>query len=77
MTDLHELDMVVLRRAFPERGLVAGDVGAVVHVSDDRTHLEVEFVTGEGQTVALLALRPDDVRIMEKDEILHVRDFAA
>ena len=46
-----ELDVVVLRRALDEHGLREGDVGAVVHVFEGGTALEVEFVTGEGQTM--------------------------
>jgi hypothetical protein len=67
-----ELDTVVLTRPVPERGLAAGDVGAVVHAYPDAAY-EVEFVTGGGETVALLTLRASDVRTLLPTEILHAR----
>jgi hypothetical protein len=36
----------------------------------------VEFVTAEGETVALLTLTQTDIRPMRSREILHVREFA-
>jgi putative heme iron utilization protein len=38
---------------------------------------EVEFVTGEGDTVAVLTLGRDEVRPMDQREILHARELAA
>ena len=73
---IRELDTVVLSRDIAEHGLVRGDVGAVVHTYDDEMAYEVEFVTAEGKTVALLTLGIDDVRSMSNGEILHVRDLA-
>ena len=70
------LDTVVLRHDIAEHGLVSGDVGAVVHAYEGGTAFEVEFVTAEGKTVALLTLGIDDVRSMSNGEILHVRDLA-
>jgi hypothetical protein len=70
-----ELDSVVLNRSVPEHRLAAGDVGAVVHAYSDRAY-EVEFVTGGGATVAVLTLRPEDVRPLLPTEILHARTLA-
>jgi hypothetical protein len=72
---MRELDTVVLRRALPEAGLEAGDVGAVVHCHSAEA-FEVEFVSGEGGTVAVLTLSADDLRPIEPREILHVRSLA-
>ena len=74
---IRELDSVVLRRDIPEHSLVTGDIGAVVHIYADGQHFEVEFVTGEGQTVALLTLTASDIRTMQKSEILHARKVEA
>jgi hypothetical protein len=52
-----------------------GDIGAVVHVYKDESAYEVEFVTGEGETVALLTLTSQDIRPMHEREILHVREL--
>ncbi len=40
----------------------AHDLGAVVHRYTDGLAFEVEFVTGEGETIAVLTLTPDDIR---------------
>ena len=77
MERIKEHDLVVLLRPSPEHGLAKGDVGAVVHAYDDGRGLEVEFVTGEGATVAVLTLERTDVRLMRKGEILHARELAA
>jgi hypothetical protein len=55
------LDVVVLDRELPDRGLRKGDLGAVVEVYEP-DGLEVEFVTASGKMEALLTLRVGDVR---------------
>ena len=77
MEKFSELDIVVLARSLPEHRLEEGDVGTVVHCYREGAALEVEFVTGEGDTVAVLTLEAGEVRLMEKREILHVRQMAA
>ncbi len=72
---MKELDTVVLRRELPEAGLEAGDVGAIVHCHADDSY-EVEFVSGEGGTVAVVTLSGADLRPIEAREILHVRSLA-
>ena len=57
-----ELDTVVLTHDIAEHGLEKGDMGAIVHIHPDSEALEVEFVTAEGRTVALLTLKPQDIR---------------
>lgn len=59
---IRELDTVVLTHDIEQYSLKQGDVGAVVHCYDDGAAFEVEFVTAEGKTVALLALTPADIR---------------
>lgn len=72
-----ELDTVVLTRDIEEYGLEKGDIGAVVHCYNDGDTFEVEFVTGEGRTVAVLTLDREEIRPMEGREILHARTIAA
>ena len=72
-----ELDTVVLTHNVENHGLKEGDIGAVVHCYQDGQGLEVEFVTAEGKTIALLTLTPSDVRLMREQEILHVRELSA
>jgi tripartite-type tricarboxylate transporter receptor subunit TctC len=69
---LKELDSVVLTADLPEQGLSAGDIGTVVMVHDDAGY-EVEFVTLDGETLAMLSLRAGQVRAIEPREIAHVR----
>ena len=72
---IHELDTVVLTHDITEHDLKQGDIGAVVHCYSDGTAFEVEFVTAEGRTVALLTLTQADIRQMNIREILHVREL--
>jgi hypothetical protein len=74
---IRELDTVVLTRDLPEYGLNRGDIGAVVHCYKDSAAFEVEFVTGRGETVALVTLESKDVRLMQPNEILHAREILA
>ena len=71
---VRELDTVVLTHDIVEHGLKQGDLGAVVHCYQDGSTYEVEFVTAEGQTVALLTLTAGDIRTMKSREILHARE---
>lgn len=70
------LDTVVLSTDIPEKGLKQGDVGAIVEVYDQE-HYEVEFVTGAGQTLALLTLAGSQIHPMGPGEILAVRQMNA
>jgi uncharacterized protein DUF4926 len=69
---IKELDTVVLTTELPEHGLQAGDLGTVVLV---HTHggYEVEFMTLDGETMAVLSLSPDQVRPVGCREIAHAR----
>ena len=72
---IRELDTVVLNHDIEEHNLRCGDVGAVVHCYLDKVAYEVEFVTAEGKTIALLTLTNADIRPMANREILHVREL--
>ena len=74
---IKELDTIVLAHDRKEHGLVAGDVGAVVHVYKDNTTYEVEFIAADGRTVALITLGKSDIRPINGREILHVRELQA
>ena len=45
----------------------------MVHCYGSGNAYEVEFVTAEGKTIAVLTLASDDIRLMRDKEILHVR----
>lgn len=70
---MNEFERVVLTRDVPEEGLVAGDVGTVVHVYGGGEGYEVEFLTPSGRTIAVATLEADDVREAGEREVLHVR----
>ncbi|MBW3596719.1 MAG: DUF4926 domain-containing protein [Planctomycetes bacterium] len=70
---LAEHSLAVLNREIPDAGLAAGDVGAIVHVYGQGKANEVEFVDGDGTTVALLTLDATDVRPLREGELLHAR----
>ncbi len=72
---MNELERVVLKRDLPDHGLEAGDVGVIVHCHSESV-FEVEFITGEGGTVAVVTLRSEDLRRIDAREILHVRSLA-
>jgi hypothetical protein len=72
---MKELDLVVLQRDVPERGLRQGDVGVVVHQYADGLAGEIEFSTGDGSTIAVLTLPIQDVRPVGDREILHAREI--
>lgn len=70
---MKEHALVVLKHPVEEHGLEAGDVGTVVHEYTDRAAVEVEFTSAEAHTIAVLTLDRDDVRQLERGEILHAR----
>ena len=71
---INQLDLVVLTRDIKDHGLKSGDVGTVVHCYDDNIGFEVEFVTAEGKTIAVLTLTIKDIRPFVQSEILHARE---
>jgi hypothetical protein len=73
---IKEHDRAVLVTAVPSEGLVAGDVGTVVHVYRDGQAYEVEFITLEGKTAAVVTLEASQVRPVGKREITHARELA-
>ena len=61
-TVIREHERVVLTAPVTEEGLEAGDVGTVVHVHKDGQAYEVEFVTPDGRTVAVVTVEALQVR---------------
>jgi hypothetical protein len=72
---IKELDTVVLTEDLPEHGLQKGDLGTVVllHSADG---YEVEFMTLDGQTLAVVSLVPKQVRSVGRREIAQARAVA-
>ena len=72
---MRELETVVVNKDIPEHGIERGNIGVIVHTYEDESAVEVEFVSGEGTTLGVITLLSKDVRLMKKDEILHVREL--
>lgn len=73
---IKELDSVVLTSDLPEHGLKAGDVGTVV-LAHAASGYEIEFMTLDGATVAVVSLPADNVRPIGRREIAHARRLSA
>ena len=73
---LKEHERVVLKTSLPAEGLEAGDVGTVVHVYGDGKAYEVEFVTLDGHTAAVVTLEAVQVRPVRRREMTHARQLA-
>jgi hypothetical protein len=76
MKAINEHDRVVLTVDLPNEKLTAGDVGTVVHIYPEGKAFEVEFVSLEGETVAVVTLERAQVRPVERREITHARHVA-
>jgi Domain of unknown function (DUF4926) len=70
---IRELESIVLVGDLPEHGLRDGDIGTVVHIHSGGSGYEVEFMTLDGQTVAVVSLLPTQVRRIAQREIAHAR----
>ncbi|MBI4621593.1 MAG: DUF4926 domain-containing protein [Verrucomicrobia bacterium] len=73
---IREHERAVLTTAVPTEGLEAGDVGTIVHVYRDGAAYEVEFITLDGRTAAVVTLEAGQVRPVGKREITHARELA-
>ena len=74
--DIRELDTIVLAHDIENKNLCVNDIGVVVHCYANGEAYEVEFVKGEGDTVAVLTLDRADIRPMRASEIMSVRELA-
>ena len=73
---IKEHERVVLKTDIPADRLKAGDVGAVVHIYGDGKAYEVEFLTLDGKTAAVVTLEAGQVRPASCREITHARERA-
>ncbi|MBW4630217.1 MAG: DUF4926 domain-containing protein [Brasilonema octagenarum HA4186-MV1] len=68
-----ELDRVIITTDISEYGLEQGDIGTVVLVHQGGKGYEVEFLTLNGETVAIVSLLAAQVRSIGNREIAHAR----
>ena len=71
---IQELDRVVLTTDLPEYGLQSGDIGTVVLAGKG---YEVEFVSLNGETLAVISLLATQVRSSCAQEVAHAREIGA
>lgn len=76
MDMIKEHERVVLTTDLIGEKLTAGDVGTVVHVYREGAAFEVEFVSLDGETVAVVTLERAQIRPVEHREITHARRVA-
>ncbi|MCW5314190.1 DUF4926 domain-containing protein [Nostoc sp. KVJ3] len=70
---IQELDRVILTNDLPEYSLEQGDIGTVVLVHQGGKGYEVEFVTLDGETVAIVSLYSIQVLPIGRREIARSR----
>jgi hypothetical protein len=73
---IKENERVVLTTPIPAAGLEAGDVGTVVHVYKDGQAYEVEFITLDGHTAAVVTLEASQVRPVSRRDLTHTRELS-
>jgi hypothetical protein len=73
---IREHGRIVLLKDVPDEGLKAGDVGTVVHIYRNGEAFEVEFMTLDGGTVAVVTLPVSSVRSVGNMDITHVRELS-
>ena len=70
---IKEHDRIVLTCDLPEDALMAGDVGTVIHVHRGGEAFEVEFLTLDGDTVAVTTVHSSQLRPVSHQDITHAR----
>ena len=68
-----ELARVVLTTDIEEEGLKAGDAGTIVHMYPGGDAFIVEFLTLDGDTIALVDLLPSQARPVTNRDVTHAR----
>jgi hypothetical protein len=72
---IQEHDCVILTQDLADEGLLAGDIGTVVHIHQPGDAYEVEFMTLAGETLAVTTLLRPQVRPIARRDIAHVREL--
>lgn len=68
------LETVVLTKDLKEYGLKKGDLGAIVEIYGSHDY-EVEFVTADGHTQALVSLNERYLRSLKSKDMVSVRSL--
>ncbi len=75
ISPIQEFEQVALNQDLPEYQLKAGDVGVVVDITPNGSQYTLEFFNFDGDTIAVVPVRPDQVRRISRREITHAREM--
>ena len=70
-----EHERIVLITDILEEGLVAGDVGTIVHIHPREEAFVVEFMALDGNTIAIATVLPSQTRLVTDKDITHAREM--
>ena len=70
-----EHERIVLITDILEEGLVAGDVGTIVHIHPREEAFVVEFMALDGNTIAIATVLPSQARLVTDKDITHAREM--
>ena len=73
---IREFERVVLLHDMPSEGLSAGDVGVAVDLLQGGKGVIVEFMTFDGDTIAVVTLHAEQVRPIGRKDMIHIRQLA-
>jgi len=68
---------IALMNDLPAERLKAGDIGTAMHFHNGGEGCEVEFMTQNGATVALVTLLAGQIRVFKPRELASARELAA
>lgn len=72
---MSEYDLVVLEQDVPNSRLKKGDVGTIITIYNKGQAYEVEFVTLKGEPIAVETLLQHQIRAVDDNEIMAVRNL--
>ena len=74
--DYQLLDTVIAAVNIPDQGVLAGDLGTIVEIyTAPQLAYEIEFVSPDGTTRALLTLSPEQVRRLAARDVITTRQL--
>jgi len=74
---IKEHDQVVITADIADHDLKAGDLGVVVMIHGDHAGYELEIFSADGQTLDVVTVMSEQVRPVNRRDVLHVRERSA
>lgn len=70
---------IILTQDIQDHGLVAGDMGTIVHhhpaTNEQAEGYEVECFAGNGETIAVVSVPAAGLRLATSQDVMHVRQL--